>query len=412
MPAPLKKSGILKYVQRFSGRAAFYFLAALALFNINNPQSSAASSQQNPPAKSQKLPRPVPLGRDLALERDPASGELRASAKSSLPEPPPDHAIRSHVTLVQVPCTVTAPDGTQVRGLNQNDFHLFEDGAAQEIASFDASATPASVVLAIDASPSIFHELTEMRGAAHSLAENLSPTDEIAAVSFSSEAHLLLPFSNNRALLERAIDSQYLSKVENSSESRIYESVFLAAHELFQGRTGRKAIVLLTDGQDSGLGLTWDPRSAMPSTGAARSRLAFDDVARELGADGIALFIVSTENRPRGMTPEWLEAHRTEMLVNAETRKQNMPNYTLYLAELARRAGGQLYFLREVGNLTEIYRRIALAIGAQYTIGFYPSEGTMRPGWRSLTVMLDAAAKVPAGSKLIYRGSYYVSAFQ
>jgi hypothetical protein len=89
-----------------------------------------------------------------------------------------------------------------------------------------------------------------------------------------------------------------------------------------------------------------------------------------------------------------------------------MPNYTLYLAELARRAGGQLYFLREVGNLTEIYRRIALAIGAQYTIGFYPSEGTMRPGWRSLTVMLDAAAKVPAGSKLIYRGSYYVSAFQ
>jgi Ca-activated chloride channel family protein len=150
---------------------------------------------------------------------------------------------------VQVPCTVTAPDGTQVRGLNQNDFHLFDDGAAQEIASFDASATPASVVLAIDASPSIFHELTEMRGAAHSLAENLSPTDEIAAVSFSSEAHLLLPFSNNRALLERAIDSQYLSKVENSSESRIYESVFLAAHELFQGRTGRKAIVLLTDGQ-------------------------------------------------------------------------------------------------------------------------------------------------------------------
>ena len=299
-----------------------------------------------------------------------------------------------------------------MRGLSQNDFHLFEDGAAQEISSFDASATPASVVLVIDASPSIFHELGEMRDAAHALAANLSPADEIAVVSFSSETHLLLPFSTNRALLERAIDSQYLSKVENSSESRIYESVFLAAHELFQGRTGRKAIVLLTDGQDSGLGLSWDPRSAAPSTAAAGSRLAFDDVARELGGDGIALFIVSTENRPRGMTAEWLETHRTEMLVNAETRQQNMPNYTLYLAELARRAGGQLFFLREVGNLTEIYRRIALAIGAQYTIGFYPSEGTMRPGWRSLSVTLDTAAKVPAGSKLTYRGSYFVSAFQ
>jgi Ca-activated chloride channel homolog len=383
----------------------------LILLNAMDARPGGAPPQATPPAKSQKLPRPLPLRHGMTLERDPASGELRATTKNLSPTLP-DGAIRSRVTLVQVPCTVAAPDGTQVRGLNQNDFQLFEDGTAQDIASFDASATPASIALVIDASPSIFHELAEMRGAARSLAENLSPADQIAVVSFSSEAHLLLPFSKNRALLDRAIESQYLAKVENSSESRIYESVFFTARELFQGRTGRKAIVLLTDGQDSGLGLTWDPRSALPSTGAAASRLAFDDVARELGADGIALFIVSTENRPRQMTPEWLEAHRSEMLVTAEARKQNMANYTLYLAELARRAGGQLYFLREIGNLSEIYRRIALAIGAQYALGFYPSAGTARPGWRSLRVELAAGANVPPGSKLTYRGSYYVSAFQ
>ncbi len=389
-------------------RGVLFLLLALIL---QHDGARAAQPQATSPAKTQKLPRPVALGRDLALARDPASGELHATAKDDATAASPLGAIRSRVTLVQVPCTVAAPDGTQVRGLGQNDFHLFEDGAAQEIASFDASATPASVALVIDASPSIFHELAEMRGAAHALAENLSPTDEISVVSFSSAAHLLLPFSTNRALLERAIDSQYLSQVENSSESRIYESVFLAARELFQGRAGRKAIVLLTDGQDSGLGLTWDPRSALPGTGADASRLAFDDVARELGASGIALFIVSTENRPRGMTPEWLETHGNELLVNAETRRQKMPNYTLYLAELARRAGGQLYFLREIGNLSEIYRRIALAIGAQYTLGYYPSVGTARAGWRSLRVELAEGAKVPAGSKLVYRRSYYVSAF-
>ena len=392
-------------------RAVFFPLAALILLNAMDAWTGGAPPQETSRANSEKLPRPIPLGRSITLERDPASGELRATTKDSSPAPP-DGAIRSRVTLVQVPCTVAAPDGTQVRGLGQANFQLFEDGVAQEIASFDASATPASIALVIDASPSIFHELTEMRDAARSLAENLSPADEIAVVSFSSEAHLLLPFSKNRALLGRAIDSQYLAKVENSSESRIYESVFLAARELFSGRTGRKAIVLLTDGQDSGLGLTWDPRSALASTGAAASRLAFDDVARELGADGIALFIVSTENRPRGMTPEWLESHRGEMLVTAEARKQNMPNYTLYLAELARRTGSQLYFLREIGNLSEIYRRIALAIGAQYTLGFYPTAGTARSGWRSLRVVLAAGANVPPGSKLMYRGSYYVSAFQ
>jgi VWFA-related protein len=400
-----------EYVFRIVQRAAVFLLAVLVLLAAMDARAGAALPQETSTKKSQKLPRPIPMRGGLALERDPASGELRVTTKESSPTLP-DGLIRSRVTLVQVPCTVAAPDGTQVRGLNQNDFHLFEDGAAQEIASFDASSTPAGIALVIDASPSIFHELAEMRGAARSLAENLSPADEIAVVSFSSEAHLLLPFSKNRALLDRAIESQYLAKVENSSESRIYESVFLAARELFQGRTGRKAMVLLTDGQDSGLGLSWDPRSALPSTGAAAGRLAFDDVARELGADGIALFIVSTENRPRQMTPEWLEAHRGEMLVSAEARKQNMPNYTLYLAELARRAGGQLYFLRETRNLSEIYRRIALVISSQYMLGFYPSAGTARPGWRSLRVELAAGANVPSGSGLTYRGSYYVSAFQ
>jgi VWFA-related protein len=349
------------------------------------------------------------LGRSVTLERDPATGELHPSPKDSS-SAPGNEAIRSHVTLVQVACTVTAPDGTQVRGLTQDDFRLFEDGAAQKIASFDASATPASIALVLDVSPSIFRELAEMRGAAHSLAANLSPPDEIAVVSFSSEAHLLLPFSTDRALLDRAIQSKNLASVENSTESNIYEAVFLTAQELFHGRTGRKAIVLLTDGQDSGLGLTWDPSSAQPLPGAA-SKLAFDDVARELGADGIALFIVSTENRPRAMTPAWLDAHQAEMLVNKNSRREEMPHYTLYLAELARRVGGQLYFLREIGNLSEVYRRIALTISAQYTLGYYPSAGAARPGWRSLRVDLFADAKVPLGSKLTHRGSYYVSAF-
>ena len=388
---------------RFVLFAAF---AVLIAFHTGHIFSQAQSSSS---AKNKKLPRPQPLGHDTALERDPVTGELHSSVPAG--DAAGNGAIRSHVTLVQVACTVTAPDGTQVRGLTQDNFRIFEDGDAQEIASFDASAAPASIALVLDVSPSIFHELAEMRDAAHSLAANLSPTDEIAVVSFSSEAHLVLPFSTDRALLDRAIQSKNLAGVENSTESNIYESVFVTARELFRGRTGRKAIVLLTDGQDSGLGLTWDAASAQPHEGAAASRLAFDDVARELGGDGIALFIVSTENRPRAMTPAWLDAHGNEMLVNKNSRREQMPHYTLYLAELGRRVGGQLYFLREIGNLSEIYRRIALTISAQYTLGYYPSAGTARPGWRSLRVELSAAANAPSGSKLAHRSSYYVSAF-
>ena len=372
---------------------------------------AGAQRQASPaPQKSGKLPRPQALGRSLEFERDPTSGELHSPPPESGP-PAGAGTIRSSVTLVQVACTVVAPDETQVRGLKQEDFHLTEDGAPQEIASFDASSTPARIALVLDASPSIYHELAQMRGAARALAGNLSPEDEIAVVSFSQQAHLLLPFSKNRALLDHALNSSDLARVENSSESNIYQAVFLTAQELFRGRTGRKAIVLLTDGQDSGLGLTWDAVSTQPRLGAAAARLAFDDVARELGADGIALFIVSTENRPRAMTPAWLRAHESQVLVTPEAKKLEIPHYTVYLAELARRVGGQLYFLREVGDLNEIYRRIALTISAEYTLGYYPSAGTAKPGWRALRVELTGGAKAPPGALVVHRASYYVSAF-
>jgi Ca-activated chloride channel family protein len=385
-------------------------LAAAFLLCIVCARAGDSHKHSDQETKHQRLPRPQLLGKDLVLERDPATQELHSEAADSASNSPVG-AIRSHVTLVQVPCTVTASDGTEVRGLKQADFRLFEDGTAQQIASFDAAATPASIALILDVSPSMYRELSETRDAARAFADNVSAEDEVAVVSFSSQTHLLLPFTRDRGLLDRAIDSRYLATVENSSESRIYESVFFAAHELFSGRTGRKAIVLLTDGQDSGLGLTWDPLSMRPSAGRESQRLVFDDVARELGGSGIALFIVSTENRPREMTAQWIDAHRNETLITGEAHRENFPLYTLYLAELARRAGGQLYFLRESSNLADIYRRIALAISAQYTLGYYPSAGTSRPGWRALQVTLSPGA-APPGLRLTYRTSYYVSAFQ
>src|SRR5580700_4872605 len=143
-------------------RALLLTSAALVFAHAKNARA-ATPPQDSPPEKSQKLPRPVPLGRGVTLERDPASGELRATKTDSSPAAP-DGVIRARVTLVQVPCTVEAPDRTEVRGLSQSDFRLLEDGASQEIASFDASATPASIALVIDASPSIFRDLAEMRG--------------------------------------------------------------------------------------------------------------------------------------------------------------------------------------------------------------------------------------------------------
>jgi Ca-activated chloride channel family protein len=363
---------------------------------------------QNKP-ETAKLPKPTILEKTVRAARDPATGELRTGAMDDTAEVPgATPPIRARVTLVSVTCSVTAPDGTRIRGLGRDDFRVFEDGVAQTVASFDAAETPASIAVILDASPSIYREFGEMRDAARSLSSSLAPEDEVAVVAFAAETNLLLPFSRNRGLLGAALASPELARVANSSQSFIYQAVFLTAAELFRDRAGRKAIVLLTDGQDSGLGLTWDAGTMQPRQGAA-SPLAFEDVARELAARGIELYVISTEHRPQAMTDAWLDAHRGGLLVTPEARKLGMPQYTLYLAEMVREVGGGLYFLREIGGLAEVYHRIALTLGAEYTLGYYPVAGIAKPGWRSLRVDLRPGAASPQ-SRVTHRAAYYVPA--
>jgi len=362
----------------------------------------------NSSAQKAKLPRPRVLENGISLERDPATGELRPRSASE--DSPAAPAIRAQVNLVEVGCTVIAPDGTRVRGLLADNFEIWENGLEQGVAAFDAAETPASIALVLDASPSIFRELGEVREAAHSLTQSLAAQDEVAVVTFANETHLLLPFSRDRALLDAALASPELSHVANSSQSYIYQAVYLTAQELFAGRSGRKAIVLLTDGMDSGLGLTRDPGSMHPRSGP-NSQLAFDDVGRALAAQGIELYVISTENRPHEMTEAWLAAHERTPLVTSEALDAGVPAYTLYLAELVRQAGGGLYFLRELGSLAEIYHRIALTLGAEYTLSYYSPDGSARPGWRQLRVDLrPGSAGAPVGAQLRYRSSYYVPA--
>jgi Ca-activated chloride channel homolog len=318
-------------------------------------------------------------------------------------------AIRSSVALVEVQCTVTAPDSTRVRGLMKDDFRIWEDDVEQTVASFDAAATPASIALVIDASPSIYRELGDMRGVAQSLTKSLQPSDEVAVVAFADETHVLMPFSRDRNLLNAALTSPELEQVANSSQSFIYQATYLAAVRLFSGRAGRKAIVLLTDGQDSALGLTWDPQSMQPAAEADKS-LTFQDVARGIAASGIELYVISTEPRPRALTGDWLSAHQEQPLVTTTARNLGIPLYTLYLAELVRQVGGELYFLREVGSLAQIYRTIALKLEAEYTIGYYPTVGVVKPGWRKLKVELRPDVQVAANSQITYRTAYYVPA--
>jgi Ca-activated chloride channel homolog len=378
--------------------------AALAL----HPHADAQNKQTT------GLARPRPLDDGISWRRDPATGELfvvhsgMGGDLGSSEAAANSHSISVVTQVVPVTCSVVGADGVAIPNLQQKDFRVSDDGQERPTIYFDASNQPASVALMIDASPSVLRESEEMKNAARALVDALGSADETAVVDFSAHTYLQIPFSNNWGLIRKAVgrvDARQL--LGDTGGTNIYKAVFVSTKELFAGRKGRKAIVLLTDGQDSGLGLTLDPATARPRAGVPRDQLTFEDIVRELAAQDVQVFAVSTESRPKIMTATWLGAHAEQTLLTESARDGRIPAYTLYLAEMVRRSGGQLYFLREASTLADTFHQIAVKIRAEYTVGFSPAEsGAEMPhaGWHQLRVEVVGHPDATVTS----RASYYV----
>jgi VWFA-related protein len=389
-----------------------FSLVILATFLLPLFEAQLQTQQQ-----STKLPRPRRLDEGIIWRRDPSTGELNPAKPGSAANGKEDsaqlgaHPIRVTTQMVPVTCSVFGADGAVLRDLQRADFRVTDNGGERPLVFFDApSKEPASIALVIDASPSVLRDSEEMKQAARALIDGLSSSDELALVDFSMHVYLQLPFSRDWELLERAMTRVNVRQLlGDTGGSSVYEAVYLAARDVFAGRVARKAIVLLTDGQDSGLGLTLDPASASLRPGTPRDRLTFDDVLRILAAEDIQVFAISTENRPKIMTPEWLAAHDEATLITGDARAWGIPPYTLYLAELTQRTGGQLYFLREAKTLADAFRQIAQRVGAEYWLGISPTTaaaGFPRAGWHSLHVEIVGHP----GATVTHRTQYYVPA--
>ena len=206
---------------------------------------------------------------------------------------------------------------TPIHNLAMGDFDVAVDGAPQALAVFDAAKLPRTSFSFWIAARANSGRSIQSKRAARALAAELDPTDEIAVVAFAGHAHLFCRSPQIAPRSKMCSIAWILMRSEMEIGSNIYSALFLAAHELFseaKNRVGPHAIVLLTDGQDSGLGLSWNPASMQPSPDS--NQLAFEDVVRKLSVLDVEVFAISTENRPKGMTPAWLDAHSAATLIS------------------------------------------------------------------------------------------------
>lgn len=184
-------------------------------------------------------------------------------AASALPQ---DDVIKVDVDLVNILCTVRGKNNALIGNLEKTDFHVLEDGKEQEIKYFTRETDlPLTIGLLVDVSGSQERLIdTERRAASQFFRSVLRPKDLAFLISFGKDSELLQDSTSSPKLLEDGLKELRLNAPvgglhpgpvptqQNQAGTVLWDAVYLAANERLRTETGRKVIVVITDGVDTG----------------------------------------------------------------------------------------------------------------------------------------------------------------
>lgn len=215
-----------------------------------------------------------------------ASAQRPAQKPRPTPPPPPPveevpaepsqdvDTLKTDTNLVGVPVIATDRSGIYVPDLTREEFTITEDGVRHDVAFFATVSAPFHVVLMLDTSASTQEKLRLIREAAKAFVEQLQPADRIKVISFDEVVRDLNEFTNDRWLLNAAIN-----KTKTGEGTKLYDAVEMALNAV-RPITGRKAIVLFTDGVD------WHSDAA-----------TFEATLRRLDEEGVLVYPIRYDTR-------------------------------------------------------------------------------------------------------------------
>ncbi len=274
---------------------------------------------------------------------------LWAPASSNpTPGPPQEQTtLRVDVDLVNVLCTVQTRQGQFVTDLKRQDFRIEEDGVTQSVTHFAREVTlPLTLGILIDTSPSVQDILPlEQRAAIEFLRTVLKKNDLAMIINFDRSVSLIQDFTNSLDLLEKAI-----GLLDIGGGTSLHDAVFLACDEKLRHESGRKAIVLISDGGDT--------------TSKLKIREAIETAQR---ADTV---IYAISNRIGGF-------YRRAYSNSGALKKY------------ARATGGTAFFPNRPQKFRRAFEAIETELRSQYLLSYQSSNGKRDGGYRTIKVKLQ-----------------------
>jgi VWFA-related protein len=294
-----------------------------------------------------------------------------ASLAGGLAFAAPPAQIRVEVNIVNLFATVRDKHKAIVTGLKQDDFQVYEDGQPQEITYFSAESNlPITLGILMDTSGSEYFMLSgEKEAGSRFLARVLRKGDLAMVMSFDTDVDLLADFTDDRGMLDRAINRAQINAPSGgmiaqgplpssgTGGTNFYDAVFLAAHDKLSSEAGRKAIVVLTDAEDTG------------------SKLNLQDAIEAAQRTDTVVHV---------------------LLVAADGGDQSVAK------RLTDETGGRMIIVRNEKNLEQAFDQISEELRSQYTVGYAPTNKKRDGSYRKIKVEM----KDKEYSALTRRGYY------
>jgi Ca-activated chloride channel family protein len=307
---------------------------------------------------------------------------------------------RSGVELINVTATVVDRTGRFLAGLNKDDFAIYEDNQPVEITHFSAERTPVSLGIVLDTSGSMQGQKWHAaRDAIDRFLQQLSdPEDEFFLYRFSAGPDLVQDWTSDRRAL-----SWSLGRVNPNGGTAMYDAVAEAVPMAHAGRNRKKAIVIISDGNDT---------SSRAGVGEVRQLVRESEVlVYAVGIDGNGAPTVMSRPRPPigggprfpipfpipggggrgGGYPPFPGGGGGGYSVGADDRVNASA-----LRQITDDSGGRTEIVDDPRDLDPATATIADELSKQYYIG-YPSPGHRDGRWHSIRVELrDPSLKVRA----------------
>lgn len=352
---------------------ACFFLTALLV--IASSQFIAASAWQDKGASS-KAPQAetaksgsdnkrTPVHTSTGTSAGVGTGDKSTAARpdDTKPQKPKDDKLIIGTDIVNVTISVTDPYGRFVTGLGKDHFEVFDDKVKQQIAHFTDDDAPVSLGIVYDVSGSMKDRINRSVRALRRFIDTSHNDDDFFLIGFNDRAKLVQDFTTSGDNIVG-----HLMFVNPRGSTALYDAAYIAVEKVQQGRHSKKALLIISDGQDN------------------NSRYTYKELRNRVKEADVQIYAI-------GIT---------------DPANDSLAGFgRSVLEEITRMTGGRAFFPNAYNEpeLVEICTRIALELRHQYSVGFYPTDLQSEAKWHKVQVKVNPPRGLGRLS-LSYRDGY------